>query len=84
LARDGITPDELSRAQGQLSGNLVLGMEDPYSRMTRLGRSEIISGELPTVEEMLARVRSVTAADVASLAEDLAARPRSAITLAPE
>ncbi|MDR3201826.1 MAG: insulinase family protein [Bifidobacteriaceae bacterium] len=83
LARGGITDGELDRAKGQLSGNLVLGMEDSYSRMARLGRAEILSGELPTVEELLARVRAVTSGEVAGLAQDLASRPRSRVWMTP-
>jgi predicted Zn-dependent peptidase len=83
LARDGITAEELERAQGQLSGGMVLGLEDSSSRMSRLGRAEIVTGELPTLDEMLARVAAVTRDDVADLAADLAARPRWQVRLIP-
>ncbi len=39
-------PGELERSIGQLSGGLVLGMEDTGSRMGRLGKSELVHGEL--------------------------------------
>jgi predicted Zn-dependent peptidase len=83
LAAQGIRDEELTRAKGQLSGSLVLGMEDASSRMSRLGRAEIVTGELPTLDEVLARIHAVSAADVASLAEDLAARPRHEVRVGP-
>jgi predicted Zn-dependent peptidase len=83
IAADGVSPVELARAKGQIAGGLVLGMEEPSSRMSRLGRAEIVTGELPTVEEMLARVAGVTADQVAALAEDLASRPRQEVRLGP-
>jgi predicted Zn-dependent peptidase len=83
LAADGVTEAELTRAKGQLAGGTVLGLEDPLSRMNRLGRAEILMGELPSVDELLARIEAVTADDVQLLAAELAARPRSIVTLGP-
>ncbi|MFN8080400.1 MAG: pitrilysin family protein [Kineosporiaceae bacterium] len=83
LAADGITDEELERAHGQLCGSLVLGLEDTGSRMTRLGKAELVHGEFLTLEESLRRVRAVTADDVAALAADLASRPRSLPVVGP-
>jgi predicted Zn-dependent peptidase len=81
LAADGVTAGELARAKGQLAGGLVLGMEDTSSRMSRLGRAEIVTGELPSISDMLARIEAVTAEQVNALAADLAARPRSQVQI---
>ncbi len=83
LAADGITSQELTRAIGQLSGGLVLGLEDSGSRMSRLGRAELVYGELYSLEESLAAIRAVTLDDVHALAQDLAARPRSVVRVGP-
>ncbi len=83
LAQDGITPAEHHRAIGQLSGGLVLGLEDSGSRMTRLGKAELVHGELLSQAESLERIRAVTAEEVRSLAAELAARPRSIVTVGP-
>jgi predicted Zn-dependent peptidase len=77
LAADGITADELRRAQGQLSGSAALALEDSDTRMTRLGRSEITQGEFVDLDEALRRLYAVTADDVRELAQMLAARPVS-------
>ncbi len=83
LAEQGVTDTELSKALGQLSGGIVLGMEDSGSRMSRLGRSELVSGEFLDIDETLSRIRSVTAAQVQELARDLAASPRTITVVGP-
>ncbi len=83
LADGGVTPSELERAIGQLSGSLVLGLEDTGSRMTRLGRAELVHGELLSLDESIARVRAVTAGEVQALAAELAAAPRSVVRVGP-
>ena len=83
LADGGITPGELRRSIGQLSGGLVLGMEDTGSRMSRLGKSELVHGELLTLDENLERIRAVTAVGVQELAAELASRPRSLVRIGP-
>ena len=83
LADGGITDAELRRSVGQLSGSLVLGLEDSGSRMSRLGKSELVHGELLSTQESLDRVRAVTAREVQDLAADLASRPRSVVRVGP-
>ena len=80
VATSGITDEELLRGKGQLSGSLVLGLEDTGSRMSRLGKSELVYDELPTVDEVLARIEAVTPDDVRAVAADvLTARPTLAV-----
>jgi predicted Zn-dependent peptidase len=83
LATDGITAEELARAQGQLGGASALALEDSDTRMTRLGRSELTFGEFADLDETLRRIGEVTAADVQQLADDLAARPLSVAAVGP-
>ncbi|MFS0701223.1 M16 family metallopeptidase [Cellulomonas sp. 179-A 4D5 NHS] len=83
LADSGITAAELQRSIGQLSGGMVLGMEDTGSRMSRLGKSELVHGELLSVDETLERIRGVRASDVQELAAELASRPRSLVRIGP-
>ncbi len=83
LAADGITDAELTRGIGQLAGGLVLGLEDTGSRMSRLGKAELVHGELLSQEESLERIRAVTAEEVRDLAAELAAQPRSIVKVGP-
>ncbi|MDQ1292514.1 MAG: hypothetical protein QG608_393 [Actinomycetota bacterium] len=83
LASDPVPSEELSRAHGQLCGGLVLGLEDSGSRMSRLGRAELVFGEFVGLDESLARIRQVTAEQVRELAGHLASRPRSLAVVGP-
>jgi predicted Zn-dependent peptidase len=64
-----VTEEEVERAKGHLRGGLVLGMDDPGGRMSRLGRSELLHGEVLTVDELLDRVDGVSTEDVARVAK---------------
>jgi predicted Zn-dependent peptidase len=83
LARDGVTETELTRARGQLRGSFVLGLEDTFSRMVRLARSELVEGELLPVDDVLARIDDVTLDDVGALASSLLRRPRTLAVVGP-
>ena len=84
LAEHGITGEELERARGQLSGGTVLGLEDTGSRMSRLGRAELVTGEFVDLDGALDRLRAVTAAQVQTVAQRLAASPRATIMVGPD
>jgi predicted Zn-dependent peptidase len=71
LARDGITAEELAVGKGQLRGGLVLGLEDSASRMSRLGKAELVHTDLLTIDEVLARIEAVTLDDCRAVAGDL-------------
>jgi predicted Zn-dependent peptidase len=73
-AADGLTPEEVTRARGQLKGGLVLGLEDTGSRMSRLGKSELSYGEYLPVREVLARLDAVDEEQVRGVAADLLTR----------
>ncbi len=80
VAEEGVTGEELLRGQGQLRGGLVLGLEDTGSRMSRIAKSELVYGELLTVEDVLARIDAVTLDDVRAVARDvLGAAPTLAV-----
>ncbi|MGR0162027.1 M16 family metallopeptidase [Paenarthrobacter nitroguajacolicus] len=83
LAKEGITDEELRKAVGQLSGGIVLALEDTGSRMSRLGRAELVSGEFQDIDETLARIKAVTVEDVQELARELAAAPRTITVVGP-
>jgi len=79
-AQRGISDEELRRGKGQLRGSLVLGLEDTGSRMTRIGKSELVHGELLSVDELLDRIANVTLDEVRAVAADvLGAQPSLAV-----
>ncbi len=83
VAGGGLTPAEVVRAQGNLRGGLVLGLEDTPSRMNRIGRSELDHGRQRTIAESLERVAAVTPEQVTELARDLLAQPLTAAVVGP-
>jgi predicted Zn-dependent peptidase len=83
VAAGGLTAAELERGRGQMRGGFVLGLEDTGSRMSRLGKSELVYGELMTVNEVIAAIDSVTLDDVQDLAADLFMRPTSLAVIGP-
>ncbi|MBT2536759.1 pitrilysin family protein [Arthrobacter sp. ISL-69] len=83
LAEDGISDDELKKAVGQLCGGIVLALEDTGSRMSRLGRAELVSGEYQDIEETLRQIKGVTVEQVRVLAQELAAAPRTVTVVGP-
>ncbi|MFC5998405.1 M16 family metallopeptidase [Quadrisphaera sp. GCM10027208] len=83
VATGGITEEELVRGVGQVSGSTVLAMEDTGSRMSRLGKAELVHGEFMGVDETLDRFRAVTTEDVRDLAAELWQAPHSLVVVGP-
>jgi predicted Zn-dependent peptidase len=83
VARGGITAEELSRGKGQLAGALVLGLEDTGSRMSRLGKAELVYGELLTVDELLARIDGVTLEQVRDVAATVLSAKQTLAVIGP-
>jgi len=74
LADGGLDTEELERGKGQLRGAMVLGLEDTGSRMSRLGKSELVYERLQPVEESLACIEAVTVDDVREVARQVLGR----------
>jgi predicted Zn-dependent peptidase len=79
----GLTSEEFERAKGHVKGSLVLSLEDPGSRMSRLGKSEIAHGEILSVSQTLARVERVTLHDARRVAERVLSQPMTLTVLGP-
>jgi predicted Zn-dependent peptidase len=83
LAAAGLTERELAIAKGQVKGSTVLGLEDTGARLGRIGRSQLLHGEVMPIDELLARMESVTMDDVARVVARLAAEPRTLAAIGP-
>lgn len=64
VAQNGLTQSELSKGKEQLKGSLILSLESTSSRMTRLGKNELMLGRHFTLDEMINRIDAVTMDDV--------------------
>jgi predicted Zn-dependent peptidase len=83
VVAEGITPEEIARGKGQMRGGLVLGLEDTGSRMSRIGKSELVYEHLMPVDEVLARVEAVTPDDLDEVARDILNRPFTLAVIGP-
>lgn len=81
IAEEGITPEELSRTRGNIAGASALALESSDTRMMRLGRSELSTGEFVDRDEGLRRLSRVDLSDVQSLAQELLSTPLSAVVV---
>jgi predicted Zn-dependent peptidase len=68
ILADGVTESEFERAKGHIKGSLVLSSEDPGSRMNRLGRQQLTTGEIHSIDEMIAKVEALEIDDIARVA----------------
>ena len=66
-----------------LSGGLLLGLEDSASRMSRIGKAELVHDELLTIDEVVRRIEAVTREDIATLARELFTQPELLAVVGP-
>jgi predicted Zn-dependent peptidase len=70
VAEHGMTHEEINRAKGAVRGSLVLSQEDSGSRMSRIGKNEIVYGHVMGFDEILKEISSVTHEDVRKVASE--------------
>ncbi|HTB96725.1 MAG TPA: pitrilysin family protein [Terracidiphilus sp.] len=73
--------EELTRAKDQVKGNILMGLESSNSRMANLARQEMYFQQFFTVDEIIARIDSVTADQVQAMAQRLFDPDKIAVTL---
>jgi predicted Zn-dependent peptidase len=83
LAAHGLTDDELAVAKGYLTGSYVLSLEDPSSRMARLGGLLTTTGLIRPVSEQVARWKDVGDDDVRRVIERVFSGPRVLAAVGP-
>jgi predicted Zn-dependent peptidase len=71
IKREPVSEDELVRTRSKLRASLILGVESSGSRLSALAGHEIIEGRFIPLEETVAKIEAVTAADVQHLANEV-------------
>jgi predicted Zn-dependent peptidase len=66
-----VPAEELARSKEFRKGRMLMGLEDSQSVASWLASNEILYGEVPTPEEVVAKIDAVTVEDVRALARDL-------------
>lgn len=82
VVAQGLTDSELRRGKAQLSGGMVLGLEDTGSRMSRIAKGEL-ADDLVSVSDVLRAVDAVEHDDILRVAERLLAVPASLAVIGP-
>lgn len=80
-AADEMSPAEVARARAQMKAGLLMGLESPSSRTERLARMIQIWGEVPSLEDTVSRIDSVTTGDVRAFGEQLVRKAPVAMAL---
>jgi predicted Zn-dependent peptidase len=83
MGEKGITARELTVAKGHLRAETLLSLEDSGARMSRIGSSLLLHGQVLEVDEVLAKVDAVTVDDVAAVAAALATQTRTLSVVGP-
>jgi predicted Zn-dependent peptidase len=81
LVDDGLPEAELESAKGHLVGSLAMSLETSASRMRRIGRSELVENEIPTLDSLIARIDGVTAADTRRVIDRVFAAPNRTLAI---
>ncbi len=81
LAREGLTPSELTRAKNQLKGNILLGLETTDSRMHRIARNQLYFQREIAIAELAASIDATTNDDIIAVAQHAAQPEAMALTL---
>ncbi|MEN9687343.1 MAG: hypothetical protein RL381_355 [Actinomycetota bacterium] len=80
VADNGMTHDEIERAKGAVRGSLVLSQEDTGSRMSRIGKNEIVYGQVMDFDDILKAISKVNVEDIRQIASEfLVKRPTLAL-----
>jgi predicted Zn-dependent peptidase len=70
VAENGMSHEEIERAKGAVRGSLVLSQEDSGSRMSRIGKNEIVYGQVMGFDDILKAISRVNATDVREIANE--------------
>jgi len=70
VAENGMSHEEIERAKGAVRGSLVLSQEDSGSRMSRIGKNEIVYGQVMGFDDILKAISRVNSTDVREIANE--------------
>ncbi len=71
MKKGNITLKEFNRSKQQIKGNYILGLESTSSRMSAIGRRELLYNEIQYPEEVIEKINNVKLEDVLEVANEL-------------
>ncbi|MDQ1421805.1 MAG: hypothetical protein QOJ52_3767 [Acidimicrobiaceae bacterium] len=83
MVEHGVTERELAMTKTHLRGSLALALEDSGARMSRLGRSQLVHGAVPPLDQVDDLLNAVTLDDVERVVARVLAGPRVVAAVGP-
>lgn len=81
IMKNSLSEDEINKSKEQLKGNYILGLESTSSRMTSIGKSELLLNRIYSPKEILEKIDSVTSSDIKNIIENIFNLEESTITV---
>lgn len=81
LVQERVPDEELARARDYTVGNFRLSLESPMSLAQRAGEALLTMGEIEPIEDVVAKLRAVSAEDLSRVARRILRREKAALAL---
>ncbi len=81
ILKKGIAKQELDKSREQLKGNYILGLESTSSRMSSIGKSELLLSYIRTQDEILKKIESITMEDIEQIIHSVFNLDRKGISI---
>lgn len=82
IVQKGLTEEELTKAKEQVKGSLMLSMESTSSRMSRLGKNELLGRHI-SLDEVVGKVQAVTLDQINEAAKLMLSGPFAMAAVGP-
>ncbi len=69
LREQPISTEELDRSREQMKGSMLMALENTYVRMSRMAKGLLFKGRVLPIDEVIASIDAVTAADIQEFAQ---------------
>ncbi len=79
LAREGLTAEEVAEGKQQFKGQVMLALESPQSRMTRLAGTTLMQDRYRPLDQLLADIDAVTHEEIQAVAAEFFAPERQTV-----
>ncbi len=81
MLKKGITKQEFDKSREQLKGNYILGLEGTSSRMSSIGKSELLLGYIRTQDEILKKIENITMEEMEQIIRSIFNPDRKGISI---
>ncbi|UFJ42178.1 insulinase family protein [Brevibacillus humidisoli] len=83
VRQNGISDKELNKGKEQLKGSLMLSLESTSSRMSRLGKNELLLERHLSLDEIIAKIDRVSTDSISAIANRLFRSPLALAMVSP-